>query len=373
MLRMLRQECRQRGDVLDLLEIVAAIGAGRPGKNRKRECKLRRQRGDRDVGAAIEPQDAWKDAARDAGQPGRDRVAGGMSDPRGIVDHGLAERCGQPCGLRQHGCALVGVRDQVDDDVDLADRGLVRLTGPQEDQRVGVVIGILEQVLGRRVAGKGRVQRQHAKIRRRLRRGPPDQRPEARGLCVGRPRGLHLTELLPDRTGPVEAVGVARVERAGRCEMCERRFHLVQLEADLAELMPKLAVLRPLLGELRQQRPGDQELPGRHQGMHQVGPRWPMRGIDLQRLLIEGDRVLRQAGLQVRIAEIAPAAGEGGRQPQRGLVVLGGGIELPADHMGVAELRMQRRDQLDGARGRIGRSGLEPAPIGRDRLLDPAG
>ncbi len=159
---------------------------------------------------------------------------------------GLPSRPARSAASGSTACGLVGVRDQVDDEIERAER---RDLGPREieqRQRVGVVAGVLEQIFGRRVAGERRIEREHAEIRRRFDRAPADQRLDLRGRGIGRRATASIAVLLPDGADPVEALGVARIERRRLAEMIERGFDLVQLEAGLAELMLHGAVVRPL-------------------------------------------------------------------------------------------------------------------------------
>jgi hypothetical protein len=48
---------------------------------------------------------------------------------------------------------------------------------------------------------------------------------------------IDVAHLLLDSADPVAAVGIVRVQRDRLFEMPDRRFRLVQLEADLAELI----------------------------------------------------------------------------------------------------------------------------------------
>ena len=96
--------------------------------------------------------------------------------------------------------------------------------------------------------------------------------------------------------------------------------------------------------------------------------------IELQCLKIERDGVLGFAGLELHIAEVAPAPCQMRRQPQRGLVVCAGTLKIASDHAGIAELGMQLRNRLDRhAAGRLGLGRGEPAPIRGNRGFDPAG
>jgi hypothetical protein len=105
--------------------------------------------------------------------------------------------------------------------------------------------------------------------------------------------------------------------------MPDRRFDLIELEADLAELILYLADLRPFPEQFLQQRPGRQILPGRHQSVDKIGARRPMRGVQLQSLKIKRDGFSDPASLEMHIGEIAPAGREMRSQLQRGPVVPG--------------------------------------------------
>jgi hypothetical protein len=76
----------------------------------------------------------------------------------------------------------------------------------------------------------------------------------------------------------------------------------------------------------------------------------------------------------MRVAEVAPAVGQMRRQPQRGLIICGGGFEIAPNHAGIAEFCMQLRDGFD--RDVSMREILdhgETALIRRDRVIDLAG
>ena len=198
------------------------------------------------------------------------------------------------------------------------------------------------------------------------------KRLDLRRRRIGRLRGADIAKPLLDAADPIQAVGIARIERNRLAKMRERSFDLVQLETDLAKLMVERGVVRPLLDQLREQRLGDHHLAGRHQRLHQVGARRPMRRIGLQRLEIQGDRALGIAALLLHIAEIAPAGRQMRRNPQRRGVIHAGKRKLAADHVDITQLGMQlglgRHRQIVG---RITAGRLQPALVGRYRLLNP--
>jgi hypothetical protein len=186
-------------------------------------------------------------------------------------------------------------------------------------------------------------------------------------------RGGVIAERLPDGADPVQAFGIGRIGRKRRLEMPDRLIRLLQFEADFSEFVMQRPVARTLAEELEQQRLGDQMLPGRHQRLDQIGTGRPMAGVEFQRLEIERDRILRPARLEVDIAEIAPASGETGDQPQRRLVVVGCGEKVAGDHQRIGEIGVQVGENLDrdAAVRLLSRDG-ETAPVGRRRLGRPA-
>ena len=98
-----------------------------------------------------------------------------------------------------------------------------------------------------------------------------------------------------------------------------------------------------------------------------------MRRIELQRLLIAGDRILRMSGPGLRVTEIAPAVDECRLEPQRAFVVRGGRCEPPARHVGVAKPGMHLGNDIGGDPiYTCGLRGFEPALEGGDRLIDSA-
>ena len=216
-------------------------------------------------------------AARYVRQQICDRVACGPQDLAGMVDGRLAQRFDQIGGQRQHRARLVDVRDQVDDHLNALFESLSAVdVRPEQREGVGIVGRILEQILGRCVAAERGVQCEHAKIRRRLDGRPPDQRLDRRGPRIGGVRCLDFTQPLSDAAEPVQAVGIARIERDRLLETPDRRFHLVQLVVNLAELMADRAILRPLADQFQQQRLRDQVLLGGDQGLNEIGARCPM-------------------------------------------------------------------------------------------------
>ena len=101
---------------------------------------------DGDVGAGIEAQDPGNAAGRDTRQQIGRRIARRAQDLAGGVDHRLAELLGQTRGRGQHRFGLVGVRNQVDDDIDVSERGDIGLAGTEQRQRIDVVGRIPEEV-----------------------------------------------------------------------------------------------------------------------------------------------------------------------------------------------------------------------------------
>ncbi len=98
------------------------------------------------------------------GQQFRHHVAGGALDFARVVDGRLAEPFDQVGRERQHGAGLVDIRDQVDDDINALPEGLgVVGIVLEQGKRIGVMVGVLEQIFGRRVAAERRIKRQHAK------------------------------------------------------------------------------------------------------------------------------------------------------------------------------------------------------------------
>ena len=322
---MLSQEIRERLQGLDPLEIVAAMRAGRPRQQRKRKRQNRLQRRCRDVGARIETKDFRDATALDARQQRRDRVARGAGDLAGIVDDRLAKLRGERGRERQFGGGLVGIRDEVDDHVDAAERSGVDPARRQQRQRVGVMGRIGEQEFGGGVAGKGRIQRQHAEIRRRLDGVSADQGRNLRGARISRLRTVDVAERLADSPDPVKTFAVIGVERRRLPEVRECRLLFIELVRHAPEPLPDLRVPRPLLDQLRQERLRNEVLPRRDQRLGQIGARRPMRRIELERLQIERNRALGVAGSQADGGKVAPAGRKLRRQPQRGLVAVGGG------------------------------------------------
>ena len=89
---------------------------------------------------------------------------------------------------------------------------------------------------------------------------------------------------------------------------------------------------------------------------------------------IKLDRVLGAIRFEIHIAEIAPAGGHVGLEPQRGAVTLRGHIEVATHHAGIAELEMQFRGGLGaGLLKRIDFGFREATSERDDRLIDPAG
>ena len=189
------------------------MGAHRPGKNGKGEGQTSRQRGGRDIAAGIETQDAGNPAGRDPRQPFGHRIARRSQDPIGVIDDRLAKLFGQAPGGEQDVSGLVDFRDQIDNDIELAKRGDPGLIATQKRQRIDVIKRVLEKILDRRVAVIGRVERQQPKIRRRLNRPAPDQRPDRRSRRVSRPGGFKVTGLALDAADPVATIGMIQVQR----------------------------------------------------------------------------------------------------------------------------------------------------------------
>jgi hypothetical protein len=260
----------------------------------------------------------------------------------GIVDRGAVEPADEIGGQSQHRHGLVGIGNQVDHDLPILLQGRnVGRAGSKQRQRIGVVGGILEKKFGRYVAAERRIERQHAETRRRSCRRASDHRLDLRSLRIGGLGGGDVTQPLPDAADPVQAFGIGGVEGHRPLEMPDRRFGFVELETGLAKLVMQPAIQRPFSDQFAQQRPRQDELLRRRQRLDQVGPRRPMAGIKLERLEIQRDRVLRLAGVELRIAEIAPAADQMRRQPQRDPVVCGRRFEIAANQEGVAEDGMQ--------------------------------
>ena len=151
------------------------------------------------------------------------------------------------------------------------------------------------------------MERKQAKVGRRPCRGPPNQRLDSCGARIGVTCGIEVAELLADAADPIKTVGIVGVDRNRLLEMLKRRLRFVELEAGPADPVPDLAVQRPLFGQLREQRLGDEKLPRGDQRLGQVAARGQMGGIELERLEVEGNCILCPAALEMDGAEIAPA------------------------------------------------------------------
>ncbi len=152
--------------------------------------------------------------------------------------------------------SLIRIGNQIDDDLHVLPHRLdVIFAGGKQSQRVGVVGGILEEIFGRRVAGKRGIQRQNTKIRGRFCRRPPDQRLDSCRFCICGLGSFAVTLPLLDAADPVHAVGIARIERDRLPKTLDRRLDFIELEVGLAQLMAQLAILRPLADHFEQQRP----------------------------------------------------------------------------------------------------------------------
>jgi hypothetical protein len=263
-----------------------------PGQNRELGRQKPRKRRDGDVSAGIEAQSPWNTAGRDIRQQISHRFASRAQDLARGVDNRLAELLSQTRSRGQRRFGLVGVRNQVEYDMDVPDRGAIGLARTEKRQRIDVVGRILEEVLDRCVGVKGCVERQQAKIRWALDRLPPHQRPDLRGCRV---RGLCCIDVphrLLDAADPVAFVGIVWVQRDRLFEMPDRGIHLVQRKADLAELIVNLAGMRPFREQFLQQRLGHRTLLGRHQSLDEPSAHLPKRWRQLQGLKVKRNGVL---------------------------------------------------------------------------------
>jgi hypothetical protein len=89
-----------------------------------------------------------------------------------------------------------------------------------------------------------------------------------------------------------------------------------------------------------------------------------------QRFEIEGDRLLRHPGLQMHVAEIAPAGDETRRKPQRGPVVLRRGVEIVAEHEGIGERGVKIGRDVHSRTDRYRGHECEPGLEDRDCVLE---
>ena len=203
-------------------------------------------------------------AALDARQQFRDHVARGALDLAGIVDGRLAEPFDQIGRQRQHRAGLVDIGDQVDDDIDALPEGLgVVALVLEQREGVGIIVGMLEQIFGRRVAAERRVQRQHPEIRRRLDRPAAGSAAESRRRWHRRPGRPSLSPsrcLMPPIQYRLSASRGLSAIACSKHSIAVR--HFLQLVMNLAELMAQLGVLRPLAEQFQQQRLGDDVLLG---------------------------------------------------------------------------------------------------------------
>ena len=316
------------------------VPAGRASSG-KANSNCASQRRVRDIVARSQAQDVGNAAAGNAGQ--QLGTASRVVRPilRGIVDDGLAEPRGK---LRPPSAARLPAWSASEIKLTTTSKSPSAADDParsvEQRQRVGVVGRILEQIFGRRVAGERRVEREHAEIRRRLDRAPPDQRLDLRRRGIGRLGGVEVAEFLMDArrssTGFRRRCGLSAV--AWR-KCAERGLDLVQLEADPAELLLDLAVLRPLLGQLRS---AATWRPPSVRSRSAPAPDWCATANALGSASAPADRARsRPRALPVcmlMLPRLHQQAVRCRREPQRGLVVVGRPDRAARQHQALPSL-----------------------------------
>ena len=115
-----------------------------------------------------------------------------------------------------------------------------------------------------------------------------------------------------------------------------------------AELMVELAVLRTFALQLEKHCLGHNVLLRGHQCLHRIAARRPMARIQPQRLKKKRDGLAMHPRLEVQIAEVAPAVRQVRRDLQRRPVVRRRRFEIPAQHVGIAEIGAKLRNRLVG-------------------------
>jgi hypothetical protein len=364
------QKRREIGEAFDLFEIIPAMRACRTGQHGWRhgraECRNRR------IGGRREPPNLRDAATRYSLQQTRHGFTRGALDLARIVDRGLCETVHQLGRNRQFRICLIGVGQQIDDDIAFIPQHL-GVVGAACDhwQRIDVVAGIFKKVLGWRVAAERRIERQHPEFGGRFAGRPPDQGPQSRRTRISRLRGFQFSRGLLDASNPVVAVGVIGIEGNRLLKAFDGLIRLAQIEVYLAEPVTDNGIVRPLGDQFEQKRLGDDVLTGGDQGLGKIAASRPMRGVKRNRAQIDGDGVLGPVHPEVRVAEIAPAGRQIGQDSQRGFVARNGQFGFAPDHPGIAQPEVQVRYFLRRGAGFV--AGIETALVRGDGFIDPAG
>ena len=239
------------------------MGADRPRQTARRERQIRLQRGFRMIGASLQPQRLRNAAAGNSGKQPGNLIARRLLHLARMIDGRQTETLDQIGCERQQVRGLVGVRNQIDDKLDIpAQRGGVVFALREQRQRIGVEECVLKKIFGRRIAAERRVQRQHAKFRRLPQSWPPDQRLDPCGFRIGRLGGLVVAGGLPERTDPVEALGILRIEGDGLLKTRDRGLDLTHLVERLAEQVMDPAIFAGARSSARSGWPWPRDIAG---------------------------------------------------------------------------------------------------------------
>ncbi|OAF06947.1 hypothetical protein AYJ54_18585 [Bradyrhizobium centrolobii] len=134
LIRAFGKECGERRGVLDLLEEITAMRPGRPRQQREGKIEPRRK-----ARASVDAYRARHAAAGNGGQIEGCPVPRRPHDLRRIIDDGLAQASHDGGSKGKHLRALIGVGDEVDDDVSLGRerRYIRRAPGKQRQTGTG--------------------------------------------------------------------------------------------------------------------------------------------------------------------------------------------------------------------------------------------
>jgi hypothetical protein len=240
---------RKLGAIIEALEIVAAMRAGRPHQQwpgqpfvGRREC--------RHVGAC-DPADARHYETGDVFEQGGQGVTPRARDAIRRIEQRPAEPLAQSGGAREERPAAVGIADRVEHDVDRRQRGAahgriaVRLRGRHQIERDGLEPFAIEQLARRHVAEIGGAEQQHARLRRLAAAARHHDALPARpiGPHLGRlGAAMQAGERLRERRVGAEVAGIEG-ERQAACG--DRGRVLVEAQMRGPDIVPGVGRVRP--------------------------------------------------------------------------------------------------------------------------------